>query len=82
VAELNLAHIFLIVGAHPAVLTRLGVSGEDWEHYWRPINDLRTRVAHSAKPVLDSSDEFERVVDIDHRIYTLVAALEGREPQR
>lgn len=82
VAELNLAHIFQIVGAHSEVLTRLEVSGEDWEHYWRPINALRTRVAHSAKPVLESNDEFERVVDIDHRIHALVAALEGKEPQK
>lgn len=77
VAELNLSHIFKIIGAEHDLLAQFGVSAEEWATQSKAINELRKRVAHSAKPVLESNDDFGRLVEVDHRIHALVGRLAG-----
>ncbi len=75
VAEMNLSHLFHIVGYDSDLLARLGVSAEEWTMCWKPINNLRRRVAHSTRPVLETTAEFSHVVEVDHRVHSLVARL-------
>lgn len=76
VAEMNLSHLFHIVGSDSDLLARLGVSAEAWATFWKPINDLRGRVAHSTRPVLETTAEFSHVVEVDHTVHSLVARLQ------
>ncbi len=75
VAEMNLSDLFHIVGCDSDLLARLGVSAEEWTMCWRPINDLRRRVAHSTRPVLKTTAEFSHIVEVDHRVHSLIARL-------
>lgn len=76
VAEMNLSHLFDIVGSDKDSMALIGVSADAWAPFWKPINDLRTRVAHSTRPVLETTAAFAQLVEVDHRVHALVARLQ------
>lgn len=83
VAELNLAHLFQIVGADAALLVQLEVATpEEWEELWKPVNELRKRIAHSVKPVLETHDEIGRLRQVDGTIHSLLSRLGAMSVER
>ena len=83
VAELNLAHLFQFVGADAPLLARLRVSTpEEWEGLWKPVNELRKRIAHSVKPVLQSHDEIGPLRQVDWTIHSLLSRLGAMSAER
>ena len=82
VAEMNLSHLFKIVGSKADLLDGMHIGTHDeWEEVWRPINDLRTRIAHSAKPLLEVDYGVGALRTVSDKIHRLIGRLEARNPQ-
>jgi hypothetical protein len=78
VAEMTLTQLFHVVGTDPGIRARLGITSEEqWRATWAPINDLRLRVAHPTKPLLESPSELEWLMDAAReaaRIFSVLGA--------
>jgi hypothetical protein len=73
---MNLAHLFKIVGTDDEVTSRLAISEtRDWDAVWKPVNALRTRIAHAVRPVLESRHELDTLIQVDRSIHRLLSAL-------
>ncbi len=74
VAEMNLSELFQVAGRHTELPRILGV--DDWVAFWQPINELRVRIAHPARPVLESQSQIAELLQSDRAVHSLIEALE------
>lgn len=75
VAEMNLSHLFSIVGSQDELLDRMQISGSEWRELWPPIIQLRTRVAHVTRPLLESVQEVTALRNVSGTIRLLLSRL-------
>ena len=65
VAEMNLSHLFQIIGSDPNLLEGFGFdSYGSWRCAYQPVRDLRNRLAHPAQPLLGSDAELPWLVEV------------------
>lgn len=72
VAEMNLSHLFRIYGSDEQRIAPLCSAGAaEWDAYWKPINDLRNKIAHTTRPLLSDDTDLgllRRASDSIHRL--------------
>ena len=79
VAEMMLSDLFRIVGTETRFLGQMSLASVDeWEMIWKPINQLRLRVAHPTKPLLETSGEMEWLVHVGREASRISAVLAER----
>lgn len=77
VAEMTLSQLFHVIGTEADMLSRLGFkSNEQWRASWEPINDLRRRIAHPTKPLLESYVELEWLIHAASEARRIASELE------
>lgn len=77
VAEMNLSELFQVAGRYTDLPRLLGV--DDWDGFWSPINQLRLRIAHSVRPVLESQSQIGELLQSDQAVHSVIEALAAAE---
>jgi hypothetical protein len=71
---LDFPDLLKIVGRTPEIRMDLGVTNEEvWLTTTQQFDELRNRVSHAPRDILDSKLGIEQLVDIDRRLTALAA---------